>query len=152
MEDVKKREQRSRIMRAIKSKNTSVEVLLAKALWHRGHRYRKNDKTIFGTPDLVFRKYRIAVFVGGEFFHGYNWEQKKIKLKDNRDYWISKIERNMARDRRVNEFLSAKGWIVIRFWGLDIKNKLRSCVKVVEKEIDEMKSKINYLDVEKSLK
>jgi len=133
-------------MRAIKSKNTSVEILLAKALWRRGHRYRKNDKTIFGTPDLVFKKYRIAVFVDGEFFHGYNWESKKLKLKDNREYWIAKIERNMDRDKKVNEHLASKGWIVIRFWGMDIKKKLRDCVKVVENEIEEIKAKIYYLD------
>ncbi len=152
MEEMKKKEQRSKIMRAIKSKNTSVEVLLAKALWHRGYRYRKNDRHVFGTPDLVFRKYRIAIFVDGEFFHGYNWEIKKQRLLDNRDYWIKKIERNMSRDTNVNEYLTSKGWIVIRFWGLDIKKDLRACVKKVEKEIDGMKEKINYLDLEKFLK
>jgi DNA mismatch endonuclease (patch repair protein) len=145
-EDLMKRQQRSKIMRAIKSKNTSVEILLAKALWRRGHRYRKNDKTIFGTPDLVFKKYRIAVFVDGEFFHGYKWEEKKLKLQDNREYWISKIERNIERDNKVNEYLASTGWVVIRFWGADIKKKLRNCVKMVENEIEEMKAKIYYLN------
>jgi len=149
MSDIMKKEQRSKIMRAIKSKNTTVEVLLAKTLWHKGYRYRKNDRTIFGTPDLTFKKYRIAVFVDGEFFHGYNWEAKKLKLKDNREYWISKIERNMDRDRRVNEYLIAKGWTVIRFWGMDIKKNLYACVKTIENEINEISSKINYLQHDK---
>lgn len=139
-----KKELRSRIMRAIKSENTKVEVLLRKALWRRGYRYRKNDKAIYGTPDISFRKYRIAVFVDGEFFHGYNWEEKKLKLKDNREYWIAKIERNMDRDIRVNDFLKMKGWRVIRFWDRDIKKNLWNCVKAVEKEIEEVKGLLNY--------
>lgn len=147
MEDLmKKKELRSKIMRAIKSKNTSVEILLAKKLWHKGYRYRKNDRTIFGTPDIVFRKYRIAIFIDSEFFHGYNWEAKKLKLKDNREYWISKIERNIARDKKVNEYLSSKGWVVLRFWSFDIKKKLNESVKVIEKEIEEVKKKIYYLE------
>lgn len=139
-----KKELRSRIMRAIKSENTKVEVLLRKALWKRGYRYRKNDKAIYGTPDISFRKYRIAVFVDGEFFHGYNWEEKKLKLKDNRDYWIAKIERNMNRDIRVNDFLMLNGWRVIRFWDRDIKKNLWNCVRTVEKEIEDVKGLLNY--------
>ena len=138
-------------MRAIKSKDTSVEILLRKTLWHKGYRYRKNDKSVFGSPDLVFKKYRIAVFIDSEFFHGYNWEIKKTKLQGNRDYWIPKIERNMARDKKVNEFLSSKGWIVLRFWSAEVKNNLRNCVKIVEGQIDEMRKKIFYLEAEKFL-
>jgi len=146
MSDLMKREQRSKIMRSIKSKNTTIEVRLAKALWHKGFRYRKNDKSIFGTPDLVFKKYKIAIFIDGEFFHGYNWEQKKLKLKDNREYWISKIERNMIRDKNVNEYLSSKGWKVLRFWGQKIKSKLQQCVKEIENEIIDSHNKIFYLN------
>jgi DNA mismatch endonuclease (patch repair protein) len=145
MDDLmKKKVQRSKIMSAIKSTNTSVEVLLAKALWHRGHRYRKNDRSIFGSPDIVFKKYRIAVFIDSEFFHGYNWEEKKAKLKDNREYWIAKIERNMGRDKAVNEYLRSKGWVVLRFWGLQVKKNLRVCINSIEHEIDEYKKKIYY--------
>ena len=131
-------------MRAIKSKNTSVEILLAKALWHRGHRYRKNDKTIFGSPDIVFRKYRIVIFIDSEFFHGYNWHEKKQKLKDNREYWIAKIERNMNRDEKVNDFLLSKGWTVIRFWGLEVKKNLWKCVNMIEIKMEEYKKKVYY--------
>ncbi|KOS08373.1 hypothetical protein AM493_15025 [Flavobacterium akiainvivens] len=138
-------------MRAIKSKDTSVEVLLRKALWKRGYRYRKNDKTIIGTPDIVFKKYRIAIFIDSEFFHGYNWEIKKTKLHGNRDYWIAKIERNMARDKKVNESLLSKGWVVLRFWGFDVKKNLQGCLKIIETQVDEMKKKIFYIDNEKFL-
>lgn len=70
-------QQRSNIMRAIRSKNTKVEISLAKALWILGYRYRKNNKTVFGTPDLTFKKLKIAIFIDSEFFHGKDWETRK---------------------------------------------------------------------------
>lgn len=96
MGDVMTPEQRSRTMSHIKGKDTSIEVILRKALWHKGIRYRKNYKKLPGTPDIAITKYRIAIFCDSEFFHGYNWEVKKQKLGHNREYWIKKIERNMA--------------------------------------------------------
>ena len=102
-------EQRSRAMSHIKGKDTSIEVLLRKALWHKGIRYRKNYKKLPGTPDIAITKYRIAIFCDSEFFHGYNWEIKKQKLGHNREYWIKKIERNMARDRENDFKLIAMG-------------------------------------------
>ncbi|UFH36436.1 very short patch repair endonuclease [Flavobacterium acetivorans] len=93
-------EQRSKIMRAIKSKGTKDEVRLAKALWHLGYRYRKNDKTVFGTPDLTFKKYKVAVFVDSEFFHGKDWETEKLRIKTNPEFWQKKIERNIERDKK----------------------------------------------------
>ena len=98
MSDVMTPEQRSRAMSHIKGKDTSIEVLLRKALWHKGIRYRKNYKKLPGTPDIAITKYRIAIFCDSEFFHGYNWEIKKQKLGHNQEYWIKKVERNMARD------------------------------------------------------
>ena len=74
MSDVMTPEQRSRAMSHIKGKDTSIEVLLRKALWHKGIRYRKNYKKLPGTPDIAITKYRIAIFCDSEFFHGYNWE------------------------------------------------------------------------------
>ncbi|MFP9097581.1 very short patch repair endonuclease [Flavobacterium sp. RHBU_24] len=138
-------EQRRKIMRAIKSKNTTVEIILAKALWHKGYRYRKNDKTIFGTPDLVFKKYKIAIFIDSEFFHGFNWEAKKDKIKNNRDYWVAKIEKNIARDQKVNEYLISKGWTVLRFWCSEINKNLRECIKVIENEINDKHARIYFL-------
>ena len=99
MSDVMTPKQRSQTMSHIKGKNTSIEILLRKSLWHRGIRYRKNYKKLPGTPDIAITKYKIAIFCDSEFFHGHNWEIKKQKLGNNREYWIKKIERNMARDR-----------------------------------------------------
>ena len=67
-------EKRSKIMRSIKSKDTKEEILLSKTLWHLGYRYRRNSKYIFGKPDISFKKYKIAIFVDGEFFHGKDWD------------------------------------------------------------------------------
>jgi DNA mismatch endonuclease (patch repair protein) len=131
------KEIRSKIMKAIKGKNTKEEILLAKTLWHRGHRYRKNNKSVFGKPDLTFKKLKIAIFVDGEFFHGFNWEEKKNKIQSNREYWISKIEKNIKRDTEVNQYLLANGWRVIRFWSSFVKKNLQDCVQIIEEEIND---------------
>jgi len=83
-------DQRSKNMRAIKSTATNDEVRLAKALWHLGYRYRKNDKTVFGKPDLTFKKLKIAIFVDSEFFHGKDWETEKNHVKTNSEFWQKK--------------------------------------------------------------
>ena len=119
---------RSFNMKRIRSRDTSIEVKLRKALWRSGIRYRKNFIRLPGKPDIVISKYRIAIFCDGEFWHGKDWENKKNKLRNNRDYWITKIERNIIRDNEVNQKLLALGWTVIRFWGNDIKNDIDGCV------------------------
>lgn len=124
--------QRSYTMSQIKSTGSSIEDMLCKELWHRGLRYRKNVANITGKPDIVFRKARVVVFCDGEFWHGYNWSEKKPKIKTNRDYWIPKIEKNIERDKVVNEALIAEGWLVIRFWEKQIKNNLTGCADIVE--------------------
>lgn len=127
--------QRSKIMRAIRSTNTKDEVRLAKALWRLGCRYRKNNRKIFGTPDLTFKKLKIAIFVDSEFFHGKDWETQKNRFKTNREFWQNKIERNMQRDIQVNDHLMEKGWTVLRFWSTEIKNNLESCIAKIQTEI-----------------
>ena len=144
--DIFTKEKRSKIMRAIKSKDTKEERLLAKALWRRGHRYRKHDRTVFGTPDLSFKKYRIAIFVDGEFFHGKDWESIQQRLDTNKEFWLSKIERNRNRDKIVNEYLTSKGWLVLRFWSKDVKRKLYTTVRTIEKEIENVHKKIYFQD------
>ena len=139
MSDVMTPEQRSRAMSHIKGKDTSIEVLLRKALWHKGIRYRKNYKKLPGTPDIAITKYRIAIFCDSEFFHGYNWEIKKQKLGHNREYWIKKIERNMARDRENDFKLIALDWVPIHFWGQEIQKHTEECVKAVEDLIFELR-------------
>lgn len=139
------KEQRRKNMQNIRSKNTSIEVILRKALWQKGYRYRKNYKGLPGNPDIVLTKYKIAIFCDGEFFHGKDWEVLKPRLEksNNSKFWINKILRNQERDDEVNKRLVFEGWTVIRFWGDDIKKRLDECVKVVEETIFEMRMRIN---------
>ena len=126
---------RRRTMSRIKSKNTSIEMTLRKALWHSGVRYRVNYKKLPGTPDIAITKYRIAIFCDGEFWHGKDWRSKKENIRSNRDYWLPKIDRNIIRDNEVNKALSYRGWVVVRFWGADIQKNLMTCIEDVKEEI-----------------
>ena len=134
------KEQRSKIMAAIHSTATKDEVRLAKALWHLGYRYRKNNRTVFGTPDLTFKKPKIAIFVDSEFFHGKDWESQKDRVKTNTEYWQQKIERNKQRDREVNETLTQNGWAVLRFWSEEIEKDLDKCVAIIVTAMENTKS------------
>lgn len=131
------KEQRRKNMQHIRSKDTSIEVKLRKALWHRGYRYRKNDNRLPGKPDIVLTKYKIAIFCDSEFFHGKDWEVLKPRLEkgNNSQYWISKISKNRERDDEVNKKLLFEGWTVIRFWGKDIQKNIEECVRVVEETV-----------------
>ena len=124
-------EQRRKNMQAIKSKDTSIELALRNALWHRGIRYRKNYKKLPGKPDIAITKYKIAVFCDSDFWHGYDWENRSQRIKSNREYWIPKIERNMQRDAEVTKALEDSGWIVLRFWEFQIRKQLDICVDIV---------------------
>ena len=129
------KEQRKRNMQANKSTGTKPEILLAKMLFARGYRYKKNDKDVFGHPDLTFKKIKLAIFVDGEFWHGKDWEKRKKDHKTNKDFWIKKIERNIERDKEVNEELTKQGWIILRFWSKEIEKSLLSCILKIENEI-----------------
>ena len=129
-------EQRRKNMQAIKSKDSKIELKLRKELWHRGLRYRKNSKNVIGQPDIVFVRKKIAVFCDGEFWHGYDWENRKRNIKSNQDFWITKIEKNMARDERINKQLKSDGWIVIRFWGNQILKDVYGCADLIEQTLN----------------
>ena len=122
-------------MSAIHSTNTKAEIRLAKALWNLGYRYRKNNKSVFGTPDLTFKKLKIAVFVDSEFFHGKDWEFQKDRVKTNTEFWQKKIERNIQRDIEVNKYLESQNWKVLRFWSEQIEKNLEDCVTKIQSEI-----------------
>jgi len=126
---------RSEIMRAIKSENTSPEEKLRKSLWGQGYRYRKNYKRLPGNPDIIFASSKVAVFVDGEFWHGYKWESKKKKISSNRGYWIDKIERNINRDKKVNSALVRMGWTVLRFWQHEVEQGTHFCIKKIESHL-----------------
>ena len=126
-----------RTMSHIKRKNTSIEIVLRKALWKKGIRYRTYYKSLPGTPDIVLTKYKIAIFCDSEFFHGKDWEVLRVKLEhgNNSNYWVAKIEENIKRDQEVDKQLSFLGWSVIHFWGKDILKRTDECVQAVEEAI-----------------
>ena len=122
---------RSKIMSKIRGKNTKPELAFRKALYAAGYRYRIDYKKLIGKPDIVLKKYKTVIFIDGEYWHGYNWEARKPKVKTNREFWIAKIERNMQRDREVNEKLETQGYKVFRFWESEVKKELKRCLNEV---------------------
>ena len=139
--DILTKEQRKKNMQHIKAKDTKIEIILRKALWKKGYRYRKNYKELPGRPDIVLTKYHIAIFCDSEFFHGKDWKVLKAKLEKgkNPDYWVRKIERNIQRDEEKDKQLSSMGWTVIHFWGKDILKNTEQCIKVIEETIFDQK-------------
>lgn len=132
-------DQRRKNMRAVKSSGSKIELKLSKALWSKGYRYRKNDKSVFGKPDIAIKKYKIAIFCDSEFWHGKDWEVKKNDHKSNQEFWFKKIERNIERDKEVNKELFKNGWKVLRFWGKEIEKDLVTCIAKIEHTINEAK-------------
>lgn len=126
-------------MQAVKSSGSKIEVKLSKALWNLGYRYRKNDKTVYGTPDITMKRYKLAIFVDSEFWHGKDWNEKKYDFKSNKDFWIKKIERNIQRDKDVNRKLRKDEWKVLRFWGKKVNNNLINCIKKIEQTIEKIR-------------
>lgn len=125
-----------RIMSAIKSKDTKPEIILGKAMWALGLRYRKHGKNIPGKPDFVFKGKKIAVFCDGDFWHGNNWKLRAMKsLKEELDsydeFWRNKITRNIERDNENNQVLRNNGWLVLRFWESEIYNDVNRCAEIV---------------------
>ena len=133
----KTKDQISYNMKQVKNKDSKIEILLRKELWKRGLRYRKNTNKVFGHPDIAFIGKKIAVFCDSEFWHGFNWEDKKKEIKSNKEFWIKKIERNMQRDIEVNTQLNEDVWTVLRFWGKDIKKDTAKCADIIEKAVRE---------------
>ena len=130
--DVLTKEQRRKNMQHIHSKNTKAEVMLRKALWHCGIRYRKNYKDLPGKPDIVITKYRIVVFVDGDFWHARGHENAPgEQIRTNQGFWSKKLKRNVERDREVNDALLEQGWLVLRFWESDVVKKKKKCVSTI---------------------
>lgn len=130
--DVLTKEQRHKNMSHIHSKDTKPEIFLRKALWHRGLRYRKNYKKLPGSPDIALTRYRIAIFVDGDFWHAKGHrEHPGEQIATNKEYWQTKLKRNVERDRAVDDELTEMGWLVLRFWESEIKKDLQRCVDTV---------------------
>lgn len=128
----------SKRMSHVKTKRNSAEIMIAKSLWHRGYRYRLNYKALPGSPDIALAKYRIAIFIDGEFWHGKDFEQRKTKLKNNKDYWIEKIQENIDRDLKNDKLLRQMDWYSIHFWSNDVIKYCNQCVEEVICLIDDI--------------
>ena len=127
--DVLTATQRKKNMQHIRAKDTKAEVLLRKALWHHGIRYRKNYKGLPGKPDIAITKYRIAVFVDGDFWHARGHQEAPgEQIGTNREFWKKKLKRNVERDQEVNEALLEQGWLVLRYWESDVLKNIEGCV------------------------
>ncbi len=133
--------QRSKIMSKIKGKNTKPELAFRKALFAAGYRYRIDYKKLIGKPDIALNKYKTVIFIDGEYWHGYNWKERKPKIKTNREFWIAKIERNMQRDVEVNQKLEQMGYTIFRFWESEVKKELDRCLTEVLKHLNNFKTK-----------
>jgi len=117
-------------MQNIHSSNTKTEIMLRKALWKEGIRYRINYKSLPGSPDIAITKYRIAIFVDGDFWHARGHLQNPgEQIRTNKTFWIKKLRRNVERDKEVNDKLLEMNWIVLRFWESEVKKNINACVK-----------------------
>ncbi|MEM8847098.1 MAG: very short patch repair endonuclease [Bacteroidota bacterium] len=138
--------ERSKIMGKIRGKNTKPELAFRKALWEAGYRYRIDYKKLIGKPDIALKKYKTVIFIDGEFWHGHDWEERKHKIKTNREFWIPKIERNIQRDEEVNIELQRLGYTVFRFWEREIKKELDQCLHQVITHLEIVVSQENTLE------
>lgn len=131
MADLFNKKTRSKIMASIKSRNTEIEISFRKELYRQGLRgFRINNRNIYGTPDVVYPKYKLAIFIDGDFWHGYDWKAKgRVPPKE---YWQEKIQKNIDRDNRVTSELQTQGWTVLRFWEHEIRNNLEGCTSRVK--------------------
>lgn len=136
MKKIKTTPEISRRMSKLKSNRNKVEIKLAKALWHKGYRYRLNYKELPGSPDIALTKYSIAVFVDGEFWHGKDFDVEKHRIKTNKEFWINKIERNKERDVKNDKLLRAQGWLPVHIWSRDVEYDVDACVEMIENFVE----------------
>lgn len=130
-------EKTSKIMAAVKSKNTKPEIILRKSLWKSGYRFRVNYSKLPGKPDIILTKVKIAIFCDGDFWHGHNWfvrgfDNLDEELSRYSDYWKKKILTNIARDKKATAELENMNWLVLRFWESDIYNNINLCVQIID--------------------
>ena len=126
-------EQISYNMSRIRDRDTKIEIILREELIRRGiTTFIVNDSSVVGKPDIVFLARKIAIFCDSEFWHGHDWENKKREFKSHEQFWISKIEKNIARDVYVSQTLQDAGWQVLRFWGKEIKKDVAACADNIE--------------------
>jgi DNA mismatch endonuclease (patch repair protein) len=132
-----------KIMSAIKDRDTKPEIFFRKALWKWGIRYRKNVK-LFGKPDIAIKKYKLVIFIDGDYWHGNNWKIRNLpslesELANYSDFWKNKISKNIERDEKVNEHYISLGWTILRFWQSDIEKDLSACIIKTIETINKLK-------------
>jgi DNA mismatch endonuclease (patch repair protein) len=130
--------QRRKNMQAIRSTNTKMEQFIAKELWNRGYRFRKNVKNLTGKPDIAIKKYKVAIFLDSCFWHG--CELHCIYPKSNTEYWAEKILKNIQHDRKINDYYSNKGWHLLRIWEHEVKSDRFQVIEKIARFIDEAKN------------
>lgn len=127
----------SKVMSAIRSKNTKPELILRKALWNLGIRgYRLHLKNLEGRPDISFSRKKVAIFVNGCFWHRCPYCNLPLP-KENTGYWENKFFKNQERDIKKRDQLISLGWEVIVFWECEIKKNLGNCIKIVIEALDD---------------
>lgn len=133
MADTLTKEARSRNMSAIRSTRTKLENLVAKELWNRGYRFRRNVRDLFGKPDLAMKKWKIAVFIDSCFWHGCELHSQVPAV--NQEFWLKKIARNKERDRNVTQYYQDAGWTVLRYWEHDIKKDFERVIEMIGEQV-----------------
>jgi len=141
-------EQRHKCMSAIRSTETKPEIFFRKALWQWGIRFRKNVKGLFGKPDIAIKKYKIVIFIDGDFWHGLDWEKRKFASQEEMlasysEYWSKKIRRNIERDKEVTKYYKKNKWTILRFSTSEINAKLNKCIIKIIKTIDRKRKNMN---------
>jgi DNA mismatch endonuclease (patch repair protein) len=121
-------------MSQIKGKDTSIEKTVRSELHKRGLRFRKHVKDLPGKPDVVFTKAKVAVFIDGDFWHGYRFSTWEHKVSD---FWKNKIQKNRERDKRNQNELRGMGWKVVRLWQHELKKDFEGCINRVIESVNE---------------
>ncbi|WP_028227246.1 very short patch repair endonuclease [Paraburkholderia ferrariae] len=129
-------EQRRATMSKIRGRDTKLELLVRSELHRRGHRFRVNATWLAGKPDIVFTRIKLAIFVDGDFWHGWRFDEWEMKLAP---YWKEKIAGNRARDLRHTARLRKEGWSVVRVWEHEIKSDLPRCIARIEQRINRLR-------------
>jgi DNA mismatch endonuclease, patch repair protein len=139
-------------MAAVRGKNNRAETALRKALWRRGYRYVLYDRKLPGTPDLVFRRQRVAVFVDGDFWHGRVLRENGPEALARsfrtvrREYWVAKIHRNSSRDLRTTSELAELGYKVLRLWEKDVLKDVANAANIVERALRNVRTRKRALN------
>lgn len=125
---------RSKIMSKIKSKNTRPELLIRKTLFSLGYRYKIHKKQLSGSPDIVFSKYKLAIFVNGCFWHSHNCKVGHLP-KSNSHFWRAKLSKNLERDKNNYENLKKSGWHYLIIWECEIKDNYLNIINKIQSNL-----------------